>query len=399
MNRIISLLFISFFLLVSLIFSSRHVLAQTASSSASEQELQKKIQELEAKLTTIKSEEKSLSSQISVMDNQVDLTEYRIKLIQEQITELTDDINTAENKVTSLDKSVSTITKTLLNRIAETYKIGTVQPVQLLLSSQNFNDFISQINYVRIVQINDKKLIYNTVQAKADYTNQKDILQGKKEEVLSLQTKLEDYTTQLEQDKNAKEILLKTTQNDEKKYQQLLASARAEYMAIQGIVSGNGAETAAGRVEQGTRVASIIPGASCNSSGAHLHFIVSQNGSTLNPFNYLKGTEINNCSGSSCGSGDGDSTNATGSWEWPISTPITMNQGYGTTWAVRNTWAGQVYKSHNGIDITSSSYEVRAVQSGDLYRGSYAGSGGCRLPYVRVRHDDGLDSFYLHVSY
>jgi len=381
------------------LFSVPPVNAQTASSSASEQELQKKIQELEEKLTSIKSEEKSLSSQISVMDNQISLTEYRIKLTEDQISDVTDDINSAEEKVTSLDKSASSITKTLLNRIAATYKIGTVQPVQFLLSSQNFNDFINQINYVRIVQANDKKLIYNTVQAKSDYTNQKDILEGKKQKVLSLQTQLEDYTTQLEQDKNAKEGLLKTTQNDEKKYQQLLAAARAEYMAIQGIVSGNGAETAVGRVEQGARVASIIPGASCNSSGAHLHFIVSKDGSTLSPFSYLKGTEINNCSGSSCGSGDGDSTSATGSWEWPISTPITMNQGYGVTWAVRNTWAGQIYSSHNGIDITSSSYEVRAVQSGDLYRGSYAGSGGCRLPYVRVRHDDGLDTFYLHVSY
>ncbi len=398
MQRVFLPLLASLIIVVFFLIYSPSVFAQNATSSAAT-DLQKKIQELENKVSTLKNEAKTLSSQISVMDNQINLTEYRIKLTQEQIAELNEDISIAEEKVSTLDKSVSTITKTLLNRIAETYKIGNVQPVQLLLSSQNFNDFVHQINYVRIVQANDRKLIYNTVQAKSDYTNQKDILEGKKRQVLSLQIQLEGYTTQLEQDKSAKALMLQTTKNDEKKYQELLASARAEYMAIQGIVSGNGSETAGGRVQQGEKVASIIPSSSCNSSGAHLHFIVSQNGSTLNPFSYLKGIEINNCSGSSCGSSDGDSTNASGSWEWPISTPITMNQGYGETWAVRNTWAGQVYRSHNGIDITSSSYEVRAVQSGDLFRGSYAGSGGCRLPYVRVKHDNGLDTFYLHVNY
>ena len=120
-----------------------------------------------------------------------------------------------------------------------------------------------------------------------------------------------------------------------------------------------------------------------------------------NPFSYLKnGVDFENCSGSSCGSSDGDSFNPSGSWDWPINPRVKYSQGYGPTWATRNTWVGNIYNFHNGIDINSPSSEIKAVRSGTLYRGSYSGSNGCRLRYVRVHHDEnGMDTYYLHINY
>ena len=181
----------------------------------------------------------------------------------------------------------------------------------------------------------------------------------------------------------------------------MLAQARAEFEAIQAIIAGKGTETEAGQVSEGQRIANIIQGSSCNSGGSHLHFIVRKQDSTADsPFTYLKsGISYQNCSGSSCGGNDGDSFNPSGSWNWPIQSNIKFNQGYGSTWAVRNTWVGKIYNFHNGIDINSdSSSEVKAVRAGKLYQGSY--NVGCRLKYVRVDHDDSdLDTLYLHINY
>lgn len=357
---------------------------------------QQEIKELEKKVTELKTQSNTLSSQIEVMDGQIKLTQLRIAATQLQLDDLNEDIEITEKKIVKLESSLNDLTKVLLNRIVATYQQASLSSLDILLSSGGIPEFFSRLNYLRIVQQHDKQLILETQQAKNDYANQKNILEDKKQKVVALQTQLEGYTKQLDNDKKAKSALLRDTQNDEKKYQDLLARARAEYQAILGIVAGNGAETEIKKVSQGERIASIIPGASCNSSGAHLHFIVSRNGSTENPFNYLKSVEHDNCTGSSCGSGDGDPFNPSGSWEWPISPSIKYYQGYGSTWAVRNSWVGQIYNFHNGIDILSSSSEVKAVQPGTLYRGSYAGS-SCRLPYVRVKQDDGLDTFYLHV--
>jgi len=166
-------------------------------------------------------------------------------------------------------------------------------------------------------------------------------------------------------------------------------------------MAGKGTEEEVGKVNQGQRIASVIQGTSCNSSGAHLHFTIAQNGSTQNRFDYLNaGIDYENCSGpGSCS--PADPFNPHGSWDWPISSKIKFTQGYGSTWAIANTWVGRIYSFHNGIDISSlSSSEIRTVRSGTLYRGSYTGYNGCRLRYVRVDHDDSdLDTFYLHVNY
>jgi hypothetical protein len=223
---------------------------------------------------------------------------------------------------------------------------------------------------------------------------------GEKTDQEQLQKELNTQKANLNSQKAAKAALLAVTKNSEKTYQSLLAQALAEYQALQGISAGKGIETEVGKVNTGGRIASMIDGPSCNSSNTHLHFWVRQSGEDKNPFNYLKGgTSYENCSGSSCGSSDGDAFNPGGSWDWPINPTIKFNQGYGYTWAVRYTWVGKIYSFHNGIDISGGSLEVRAVQNGTLYKGFY-NAGACALKYVRVQHDEGdMSTYYLHVDY
>lgn len=370
------------------------------STESQKKALEDRIKELQNKVNDLQQQGSTLKSQITVMDNQVKLTEFRINATKQELSGLEDDIEVAEGKVSKLEGSLDKITKTLLSRIVATYQVGNIPQMHVILAANNMEDYLARANYLRLVQAHDKELLMNTQQAKMDYQNQKEIFEQKKAKVESLKQQLEGYTLQLEQEKKGKQKLLEETKGQEKNYQELLAKARSEFEAIQGIVAGNGEEVESGEVSEGQRIASIIPGASCNSSGGHLHFIVRSGGGTVNPFTYLKGVDNENCSGSSCGSGDGDSFNPSGDWNWPIDPKIRMNQGYGSTWAVRNTWVGRIYSFHNGLDITGSSYDVKAVKAGTLYRGSYAGSGGCRLKYVRVKHKDSdLDTLYLHVNY
>ena len=373
---------------------------QTQDNSSKASELEKQIREYEQKVLELQGQGKTLSSQIGVMNSQIKLTELRIAGVKEKINQLQQDIAVAQEKVSKLETDIDRTTRVLAERIAAVYQVGRIQPWQMFLTARNIDDVFSRLKYLRIVQVFDKKKVYAAEQAKVDYNNQKEIFEDKEAEAEVLNKKLEGYTQQLDSEKSTKESLLSTTKNDERKYQQLLAAARAEYEAILGIVSGKGDEVEVGGVSEGARIASVIQGQSCNSGGSHLHFIVQTNGATQNPFNYLSNADYENCSGSSCNSGDGDPFNPSGSWNWPINPKIKFNQGYGNTWAVNHTWVGQIYNFHNGVDINSDSSEVKAVKSGTLFRGSYSGGGGCALRYVRVKHnEDGIDTLYLHVNY
>jgi len=181
-------------------------------------------QDLQNKINALQGQKKTLSSEIELIDNQIKLTEYRIEATQEQITSLTLDIDTAAKKIVNLQSALETSITVLLNRIVATYEVGTIQPVQVLLTSDNASDFITRLNYLRIAQAHDKKLIYDTQQAKVDYTNQKDILEGEKLKVEQLKQQLQVQTAQLNQENQVKQQLLQTDEAQIAQYQAQLSA-------------------------------------------------------------------------------------------------------------------------------------------------------------------------------
>lgn len=351
------------------------------------EELAKKIEEYTAKVQTLQAQASTLSNQIAQFDAKINLTEAKIQQTQEQILLL-------GGRIDQLDDSMHKLGQAFTTRVVETYKIARFGGSVIdLATAPNVEQALSRYHYLQKIQAADQELLAKLRNAQTVYIEQKGDLE-ELENVLGVQKEELDYQ------KSAKAQLLTVTKNDEKNYQNLLASSKAEYEAIQSIIAGYGDETEAGEVSAGDRIASVIQGPSCNSSGAHLHLIVREGSSTRNPFQYLKpGVSHENCSGPSCGNG-GDPFNPSGSWDWPLNGTIKFSQGYGATWATLNSWVGRIYSFHNGIDINSSDPTVKAVQSGTLYRGSFTGANGCRLRYVRVDHQDSeIDTFYLHINY
>ncbi|OGM25612.1 hypothetical protein A2962_03720 [Candidatus Woesebacteria bacterium RIFCSPLOWO2_01_FULL_39_61] len=363
-------------------------LIQAETETEKLERLTREISQYESEISKLKSQATTLSNLIAQYDAQIRLTTLKIEQTEEKILLL-------GGRIDQLETSLQSLTDAFTNRVVYTYKMSKLnEPYLILISSPDLKTAFTSFHYLKKIESADRDLLVRLEKAQLTYEEEK-------VDQEALQKELESQKTVLGAQKAAKATLLEQTKNDEKKYQQLLSQARAEFEAIQAILAGKGDEEEVGKVSQGQRIASIIPGASCNSSGPHVHFIVSQNGATQNPFSFLRGIDYENCSGSSCGSNDGDPFNPGGSWDWPINPKVKFSQGYGSTWAVRNTWVGRIYSFHNGIDINSnSSQEVKAARSGTLYRGSYGGGGGCRLRYVRVDHDENdLDTFYLHINY
>ncbi len=235
------LVFLIFFLLgFSLVTAQTTPTPTSAPINPEVSDLQNKINDLQGKISTLKGEEKTLSSQIAVMDNQINLTELRIASAQKQISDLSLDIDTTTKKINKVENSLNGLTKVLINRIAATYMAGTVSSFQILLSSNNVNDFVTKANYLRIAQAHDKRLIYDTMQAKNDYANQKDIFEEKKLKTERLRADLTAYSVELEQEKQAKNALLEQTQGSETNYQKILAETQAQLASFQGFVNSQG---------------------------------------------------------------------------------------------------------------------------------------------------------------
>lgn len=378
-----------------------HAVECVGSLPSSPSDLDEYIKKCEQVVSGLRSQAATLKQAITVLDSKIKLTQAQVEKTTRDITRLESEISTLSVVVTDIDQSLDKLVSVFVARVRQSYKRRDPDVLGLFLASENFGQFFTKIRYLNIVKAKDQLVLNEMQNAKISYQTQKETKIIKQKEVALLKDRLVIQQKDLGSQQASKKELLTITANDEKKYQSLISQARAELEAIDAIIRGSGKETQIGDVNSGDSIAKIIQGASCNSSGAHLHFIVSKSGSVQNPFNYLKSIDHENCSGSSCGSGNGDPFNPSGSWDWPISAKVIFSQGYGSTWGVRNTWVGNIYSFHNGIDInTQTSDSVRAVQSGTLYRGAYTGSNGCALKYVRVDHKDSdLETFYLHINY
>lgn len=370
------------------------------SARAEDNDVNKTIEELTKKINLLQQEENTLSKQISLLDSQISLTTLRISTIRSAVTKLTAEIDELAGEIERLEELLTRRTTLVLRRIPESYKRKSTSQAGMLFLSSSFSNFVARVKYISTIQEHDAALLFQLKATQNNFEERKGLREEKKLAQEKLKKQLEQESASLARQKKDKQILLTQTRNSESVYQQLLAQALAEKQAIKAILTGGGSEVEVGNIGGGDKIASIIQGQSCNSGGTHVHFIVGRNRNPENPFNFLKGVPYDNCSGYSCGDASGDPFNPSGTWDWPIDTPIKFTQGYGKTWAINHTWVGQVYQFHDGIDISGSSLTVRAVQSGILYRGSYVGRNGCSLKYVKVNHKDSdLTTYYLHVNY
>ncbi|OGD89354.1 hypothetical protein A3A54_01660 [Candidatus Curtissbacteria bacterium RIFCSPLOWO2_01_FULL_39_62] len=349
------------------------------------------------KIDELGNQKNTLASQIAQYDTQIKVTQLKISEATNTIEQLEKEIGVLGFRIGYVSESIGRLEELVKKRIVATYQQSFTSNLELILASDDFADVMLRLQYLKQVQENDKKVLASLQETRSNYANQKDEREEKQAAIEENKNKLEILGASLDAQRKDKAAFLAVTKNDESRYQQLLSQARAEFEAIQAIIAGGGVETQVGQVNQGQKIATIIQGASCNSGGTHIHFTVRRPGGvTDNPFKYLKaGVSYEENSG-------GDPFNPSGDWEWPISPPIKFNQGYGVTWAVQNDpFIKQIYSFHNGIDINSlSSSEVKAVQNGTLYRGTYSGLSGCALRYVRVDHESSdLDTLYLHVNY
>ncbi len=201
-------------------------------NSAQADSLRQQIQQLQDKISGLQGQEKTLSSQIELMDSQIKITQLRINSTQQQINDLTLDIDTTTKKISGIQASLNSLTKVLIERVVATYEVGSIQPIHILLVSGNVSDFLKRLSFLKVAQAHDKRLMYDTVQAKNDYENQKSIFEDKKKKIEALKAQLESYTKQLADEQTQKKQLLADTQGSEANYQRQLASLQAQLAAL-----------------------------------------------------------------------------------------------------------------------------------------------------------------------
>lgn len=354
-----------------------------------------KVEELQQKIKDVSAQKVTLASTIELIATKVKLTQAEIAKTQTELNILQKQLEDLGVRITGLDQSLDKLTNVLIERVQESYRQRQVNPTLLLLRSDGVSEFVSKYKYVQVSQDKTRNILQQAEAQKLSVEEQKQLKEAKQAEVQKKQVQLSQQQRQLTQQQRDQEALLERTRNDEKRYQDELQRTLAEIQAIQSIIAGKADETKVGNIGAGETIASIIEGRSPCSTGTHLHFEVSRDGAHLDPAEFLKSEDVKY----NYNADIDPPISFRGGWDWPVYDPATITQQWGMSWfaRVQRAYGGG---PHTGIDLVSKSGDlrVRAVKSGELFRGGI-NCGGGTLRYVRVDHKDGINTYYLHVNY
>ncbi len=219
-------------LLISALFILSYFLAVGVTSVRADRvsELQSQIEQYQKQIDRLRSQGDTLRNQIAQFDAQIKLTQLKIDQTVEKITLL-------GGRIDSLEVSLQSLTRAFSTRAVETYKMAKMGDAAVLVVTANdLSEALSRFEYLQRIQVADRELLIRLQKAQNSYKDQKSDLED-------LQEQLEKQRSNLANQKKAKNTLLAITQNDEKKYQQLITEARAQIAAFRRFISSQGGAT------------------------------------------------------------------------------------------------------------------------------------------------------------
>ena len=217
---------------------------------------QAEIQKLEVQLQDTQKQEKTLKSQLNLINGQTKVTELKIEETNLKIEKLKREILDLSSRIDRIGAALDTLSEILLRRIVSTYKYSnTMSAIDLLFSSNGFADLIERLKYIQVAQNYDKKKLYELQATKLAYNDQKQDKQTRQTQAEKLNNDLEVYKNQLAEQKKIKDQLLRETQNDEARYQELIAKLRADADSLARALAMGGAKI--GPVNKGDRIAVV----------------------------------------------------------------------------------------------------------------------------------------------
>ena len=145
--------------LVVMLFAITAVYATTTDLNKQKKEVEQKIKEQENTKQVLHVQANNLSGEISKINNELIEKEEKLNNINIQIDNLETEIKNTEKLIEEKKKRHEIATQTFKKRLKSIYMNGDMQYLEILLSSVNVTDFVSNYNMLREITRLDKELV------------------------------------------------------------------------------------------------------------------------------------------------------------------------------------------------------------------------------------------------
>jgi peptidoglycan hydrolase CwlO-like protein len=226
-------IFLTFFYVIYILLFSFFSISNTLAQTTNRDELQKELKELETQIELHKKviddkkkESQTLQRDIGILDTKIKKTETEIKSIDKNIKNINFNIKEKEQNIIFLDKKLErdhVFTEETLRKMVTDKQDNMILN---LLDEKDFGAAIDNVNALITLKTNLQISINNIKSTKLVLEETKEKLEEDKSEKEALKVEQVMQKQEIESNKKEKDVILKETKGQEKRYQDLLSNTQ-----------------------------------------------------------------------------------------------------------------------------------------------------------------------------
>lgn len=297
------------------------------------------LDELERAVDTLEAEVRRRDRAIKSLEASIRVTKAKIGRTNLEIQELGREIGEKSQAIQARRGELGALVARLALADGET-------PLEVFVKNETLSAFFTAVDHLRDLQGTIQGILGHLREAKQDLEAAKAAAESKRRELAALAEELADQKALAEDERTERAELLRTTKNQERRYQELLAELERKREALQQEINALESDLEADFDR------SVLPA----------------------PGKGILG--------------------------WSLPPPIFITQYFGRTSFARS--GGYNGKGHNGIDLRASASTPVFAAEGGIVRASGDTDRGCRRAsygrWVLVDHPNNLSTLYAHLS-
>ena len=350
-----------------------------------------KISSVQSQINSTKQQKASTQSEIQELDRQLASVQAEITQLNTKIQETTANLNKSQQELKEAIATREAHYNTLKKRIRVMYEYGNSGYLEALLSSDNFSDFITRLEYTnKLVEYDNKVLKDYTHSEEVIATNVKTIAKDKKqiEDMKAEQAKKQQI---LDNNIARKNQIVKQLDSNQSTYEAQIADLQQQDANVQALIQKAEAEAKAREAAAAKAKADAAAKAKAAAQAAKAK---SSSSSRTKSSTRSKSSSYN--TGSSNTSGGSSSATVYSSNGKHYQYPIPAYNGYkpNSGYGYRSSPIAGGTEFHTGVDLKATlNTDVIAAESGTvIYAGWRGGYGKC----VIIDHGGGYSTLYAH---
>ena len=196
------------------------------------EEIQKQINDYEKQIEGARNQSQTLQNEINNLNARISQVQLEIKSLSLSINKTNLEIGDTETKIGDAENKINKHKNALAQYIKIIYENDQRTLTEILLKNRNLSDFFNDLNSIQTTQDNLKTAIDDIKQLKGQLEQHQANLEDKQVELERLKGLQEIENKSLGQNKTQKNKILKDTQGQESKYQELVKKSQKNIQAI-----------------------------------------------------------------------------------------------------------------------------------------------------------------------